>query len=565
MEYRTQNGRVPNGPSAQPTTERPQPYVRVPDQLLRRYAYDPLALGVYLAIARCAIAQHGPIPLSPADLAAWAGGDTPVATAIMRRIARLVADGWVQSIGSGTVKRQLCPTWGRTASGTTLPWYQDGAIAMKPDTIRIRRLPVALFDTYLGRLDPQPGRRPALIVRSFARPLLDLADIGAYALCLLSLPAATERLNQLGLTLAHEPLTPDALPTLLTRAARGALLITEGDHIVAVQPSQAGWRHLSTAGIAQQANGSVSGSVSGSAIGSDDPPPEQSTFAAAERQETDIDESVSPNAWNPWSSWSHESTNPPPDESSMDGGSHNTPLPLLDPAVRQQHQRLNVGRSIAPGEWLDLLHIQQQYGREQILVWQSRAARIERDPTRGIVPGYYRACAERQTEEATAELPTQPTTSSCPSTLDPACDALLQTMGIRNRRALAGVPLALIAAWQAVIDHPGLCARFADPVAFACTQLAAHNPPPPLAALQRWASWQPPRRHQPPVLIEADELLLDPATQDELRVYAQALLPTAQERELMALADFLAQGATDAEALALLDAQRVYDQQGVQP
>jgi hypothetical protein len=304
------------------------------------------------------------------------------------------------------------------------------------------------------------------------------------------------------------------------------LLITEGDDIVAVQPSQAGWRHLSTAGIAQQANGSSSGSPSGSAIGSHAPPPEQPTAAAAERQETAVDASASPTAWNLWSSWSHESTNPPPDETGdSDGCRHDTPLPLLDPAVRQQHQRLNVGRSIAPGEWLDLLHIQQQYGREQILIWQSRAARIERDPARGVVPGYYRACAERVLADAPAarfqvDIKQLQSRTSPALQLDPACDALLQAMGVRNRRALAGVTLALIAAWQAVIDHPGLCARFADPVAFACTQLAAKNPPPPLAALERWATWQPPRRHQPPVLIEPDELLLDPATQDELRSYA---------------------------------------------
>jgi hypothetical protein len=36
--------------------------------------------------------------------------------------------------------------------------------------------------TYLGRLDPQPGHGSALISRYFTQPLLDLVDIGIYAI-----------------------------------------------------------------------------------------------------------------------------------------------------------------------------------------------------------------------------------------------------------------------------------------------------------------------------------------------------------------------------------------------
>jgi hypothetical protein len=47
-------------------------------------AHDPLAVGVYLAIARCVTAGRGPVPIPAADLAAWEGGAHGRASAIRR-------------------------------------------------------------------------------------------------------------------------------------------------------------------------------------------------------------------------------------------------------------------------------------------------------------------------------------------------------------------------------------------------------------------------------------------------------------------------------------------------
>jgi hypothetical protein len=60
-------------------------------------------------------------------------------------------------------------------------------------------------------------------------------------------------------------------------------------------------------------------------------------------------------------------------------------------------------------------------------------------------------------------------------------------MGIRQRTALADVPIALIAQWQTALAHPGLAARFIDPPAFAMAQLRIGNGPPDHAELERWA------------------------------------------------------------------------------
>lgn len=69
---------------------------------------------------------------------------------------------------------------------------------------------------------------------------------------------------------------------------------------------------------------------------------------------------------------------------------------------------------------------------------------------------------------------------------DPECERLLRTMGIRQRAALAGVPLELVAQWHTALQHPGFQARFADPAAFAYTQLRQRLPPPTIEECERW-------------------------------------------------------------------------------
>ncbi|MEI7768712.1 MAG: hypothetical protein WCI67_01925, partial [Chloroflexales bacterium] len=83
------------GPDHDRSTARPAPYLRVPDRLLRAYAHDPLAVGVYLAVARSALALQAPAPLSPADLAAWGSGARTRDLTLMRRIRSLTDAGWL--------------------------------------------------------------------------------------------------------------------------------------------------------------------------------------------------------------------------------------------------------------------------------------------------------------------------------------------------------------------------------------------------------------------------------------------------------------------------------------
>src|SRR5690242_19732872 len=97
------------------------PYLRIPEKLLRSYVYDPLAIGVYLAVARCALAERGLAPLSANDLVTWSG-HRHSRVAIMRRIQRLIASGWLIAEREHTVKLRLLPTWGHQPIGTVCVW-----------------------------------------------------------------------------------------------------------------------------------------------------------------------------------------------------------------------------------------------------------------------------------------------------------------------------------------------------------------------------------------------------------------------------------------------------------
>lgn len=602
---RAQNtGHDPAANNRELKSTRQAPYLRAPDRLLRAYAHDPLAVGVYLAVARCAVAHQGPVPLSAADLAAWVWIPRERDANVMRRLKRLLDDGWLVAEAELGTKRRLCPTWGRDANGTARPWDWQAPQLGKPEAVRTRRVPTDLLDTYLGRLDPQPGRRPATITRYFDRPLLDLADIGAYALCTLVVAEPTLRLRRLGLFAGGGPVAPYKPAELLQKAARCMLLITEDETIVLVLPSPAGWRKLGY-DVQPQTATDPSGSRRGSRRGSDsgqqgisNEPLHQVDFSASESEREHLPDDAPAHTWESWESWG-ESTNPPPPYAHGAGGggtvvnllsaeSHTAILPAmpeLDPAVQTGHQVLNPNRLISPGEWFELCQLQRAYGCERLLIWQARATRVERNRARGIVPAYYDACAadeacagsgqRQQSPEVCvsvrAESATVPPAAPQPAPvelarpavppLDPACDALLQAMGVRRRSALAGVTYELIAAWHEVVQHPGMAARFADPVAFAVSQLAAHVAPPTPTELGRWAAWQSQsNRNVPPQLIEPSELL--PAAEEAAWLsHAHALLPNASADDLALLTSFLVQGATDDEALALLQAQRSYEAQ----
>ncbi|MEN9934197.1 MAG: hypothetical protein RLZZ387_776, partial [Chloroflexota bacterium] len=201
----------------------------------------------------------------------------------------------------------------------------------------------------------------------------------------------------------------------------------------------------------------------------------------------------------------------------------------------------------------------------------------------GVHPGYYRACAERaaldayrpprhrapvarQDDAPPPALQAAPAAPPAPSVvreaeaLTPEAEALLVQMGVRERAGLAGVDVELIRAWQAVVGHPGLAARFDDPVAFAVTQLRRGNAPPAVAELERWHRRQQRRDdpHETWRLIQAPEITPEEHDAHELLVErAEALNPYPDDKEsLVYLLCCLQEGVSDVDALEGLEAHR---------
>jgi hypothetical protein len=145
--------------------------------------------------------------------------------------------------------------------------------------------------------------------------------------------------------------------------------------------------------------------------------------------------------------------------------------------------------------------------------------------------------------------------------LDPACDALLREMGIRERHRLGAVSYDLIAAWQTALAHPGMLSRFTSPVGFAVAQMRRGSAPPPTVELDRWAE----RAQRKDDRYEVWRYLDAPAIADDLiarEQYLEARVraiapPDADLTDLCELAGCIEAGASDTEALASLQARHI--------
>ena len=103
---------------------RPMPvrYVLVPDALILAFADDPLAVGVYVAVARLAMAAKAAVPLAARDLAVWMGSDRDAdRVAIMRRIVKLEARGWLMITRTMSSQTPSSPNLGARSDGRGAP------------------------------------------------------------------------------------------------------------------------------------------------------------------------------------------------------------------------------------------------------------------------------------------------------------------------------------------------------------------------------------------------------------------------------------------------------------
>jgi len=586
--------------------QRTHRYVLVPDALILAFAHDPLAVGVYVAIARFVMAAKDSVPLAARDLVAWMGSDRDAdRTAIMRRISKLEERGWVMISRTTATKHRLLPTWGCDNLGVVRPWRLDQSDSGRPSHVRGRRVPLGLLDDYVGRLDPQPGHGHALISRYFTRPLLDLTDIGVYAIGLRGEIAPTPRLCHLRLHEVAGMTAPLDGQALMELAAADQLTTIVGDLIDAVRLSIQGQARLgmsSSAVTSHPAVGSerLCGSVCGSPSRSIAPSLRSAGIPQQDGHSVVNDMPQSLIAWDVGKK--HEQTNhdSSPNATLANGGGstnrHDTSGVVIDPpdsclatsADRQLcaenlsglptstltaslvagHRALNPHRHIYAGEWHELLALQETYGADQLLIWQARASRVTTERPYGIAPAYYRACAARAVCDTyrpriqkRALDPLAHTTSPvvAPATrLDPACDAVLQAMGVRERHKLAAVPYALIALWQVALAHPGLAAQFTSPIGFAVAQMQRGNAPPSRAELDRWAerACRNDDRYETWRYVEAASITEAAITHEQqLEARVRAIAPPDSDlADICALARWIEAGATDAEAVAHLRA-----------
>jgi hypothetical protein len=171
------------GPAMPPVGMRTAPdgdYLWLPTQLLDTLYDSPLAVSLYMLIARRWLADGGSdgVPLSDADVMRY---DPQLSSrgALMRAVARLETAGWIATVRTRGAKTRYTPTWGRQRGGVRS--WSKAAPSLNRGRVQTIRVSRRLLDDYLGRLIPHP-RVPAQVERYGTTPLLSLKDIGVYIL-----------------------------------------------------------------------------------------------------------------------------------------------------------------------------------------------------------------------------------------------------------------------------------------------------------------------------------------------------------------------------------------------
>lgn len=253
------------------STELPAPYCPVPRKMLSDLRDNPLAIGLYLLIARLYLVTHAPIPLGRADVLAF--DPSLKAGAVKRAFDRLIVSGWlVGSTAPTSTKRHYTPTWG-VVGGAERQWSLDAPALGRPRHVEAVRVNRDLLDIGLGRLDPHP-RHAAEVTRYLVAPALSLADLGAYALVVAELGRATPALTTLGLVVDNQV---SVVPT-------ASVLLSQLTQCSGIELSEQGRKKLGMSSATRQnVIGHQIGGVIGQLIGSAakrDP-----AFCASERAE----------------------------------------------------------------------------------------------------------------------------------------------------------------------------------------------------------------------------------------------------------------------------------------
>ncbi len=409
------------------------------------------------------------------------------------------------------------------------------------------RVPLALFDHYLGRLIIQADA-PAQVERYLSTPLLTLSDISTFMTRQIGGVAPTPRLVQLDL-LNEVP----ELATLLTQVATGALVLDDATTVSLTPVGQ--WqlrrcRTKDTLPLVDAAHGSPGdpsdasdGSRHGSTHVTHHVAFSSSKMAPAhsDHRAWDIHGKKKQNKDSRTHKLSHdahsaaeeqcneravvrqsEPTTRPKSSETLSSKSthiaatsdifHRTDIDLQ---IVTAHQLLNVDRAISEAEWWALGQMQQENGAFEVLRWQRRAIAAGR--TR-VTLHYYQACAAAAAcdtacgRDTAAVAPLAQHVEQIPqrSTALPLSDEhraviarIAERAGtpVRYPEKLAAAPLPLLQRWCAIAAHPGLHVK-GDPVALLVHGASQGKEPPTIAELNRWAeqrgvhwsqlaTWQP--------------------------------------------------------------------------
>ncbi len=461
------------------------PYLLIPQRLCMDVRDSPVAIGVYALIARLFLLSHQAVPLSAGDIERF---DRQTSYGQARRaLERLTSIGWLSRISLGR-KNAYLPTWG-VIHGTPRPWSFAIEKLGRPPHVRSYRLEALQLDN-IAYLSPHASLT-ALIV--YGQERITLAEIGTQLLTQAGLRALQDTLHaQLTLNpsliltnnLIDQPI-PQPIDQQLVDLSANSASTCVTDAIEHNEPNIP-WDSWD---MNQETNQQAS-----------------TTFQHDRRQAVDLPISQSETSSTKYPARSANQQQEPP-----------VVTYGLNTDVYKGHIALNCSRLVPPGEWYELVALEQTHSAQQLLIWQARAQR-RRDLVERITPAYYRACAASDAFEAAPRYTPhvrksrKRRTQGNPSNIPPASACAdtarvessqtsvnrearswpvgplaeqLRSLGITALAGLGTCDEALVAAWVSASKHPDWNRMWDDPGAAARALLLRGEPPPNPAAIAR--------------------------------------------------------------------------------
>ncbi len=177
----------------------PTVIIPVPTKLLLEYRRRPVAIGIYMLIARLYMTYQEPVPLSRNDFHKF-DPRTSIGS-VANTCTRLIQQSWLSRTREGGLERSVYhPAW-KYRNGHNRLWKIEHNRVVVPHVVETISISSRVFDDYFGFINIVSFSN--YIYHTQTEAIISLRDIGDYALSIASIKHPTHILITAGLIDEH--------------------------------------------------------------------------------------------------------------------------------------------------------------------------------------------------------------------------------------------------------------------------------------------------------------------------------------------------------------------------